>query len=201
MKEHKKIYEQKERFWRATPEGVYSCKICGESTKTKDLRRHISQSHGEDLQEVDVERLILESKYIGYNIDIDYWVQRYVDRLETKLGLQHQGLYMGSYLKALGVLRSSQTDQAISARLREKAKHGDDYKKVVKARMIDTFLEMKEKDPEYKFDMYLLRDTVKLRNKGATEELIDVYKTLRTVKHIKNKIEEARKKEEETSEE
>jgi hypothetical protein len=152
---------------------------------SKDLRTHVSRHHPE-ITEVQLERYFVECRHP--DTDIDALVQRYVDRLETMIGLQYKGFFIKKYLQVLGVARHHQADKSIMRFLKNPdIKTPEDLRAEMERQLIGKF---REASPEKRFQGYLNRDKAILENKGQAE-LIPAIETLKTIKFVKKQLQAA----------
>jgi hypothetical protein len=123
-------------------------------------------------------------------LDIDALVQRYVDRLETMIGLQYQGLFIKKFLNIIGVARSAQADKVLMGILKRNpdCKTAEDVTRAYANRLVHTF---RNASPEVRFQGYLNRENSKLEKNGHAE-LIEPITALKTIKFIREQLQEAR---------
>jgi hypothetical protein len=140
-----------------------------------------------EISEIAMERHMMETRYP--ELDIDAMVQRYVDRLETHIGLLEKGYYFKKYLQVLGVLRDWRRDCALLGLHRRNPwiKTADDVKKAFADELVNKF---RKASPEARFQAYLNRDNAILENKGQAD-LIGPMTALKTIKFIKQRLQEA----------
>lgn len=123
------------------------------------------------------------------HLDIELIVQRYIDRLETMIGLQYQGIFIKHYLRVIGVLRHPQADKTLMRYLKNpKVKTPEDLRAEMEAQLVGKF---REASPEVRFQGYLNRENSILEKKGQAE-LIPAITTLKTIKFVKQQLEAAR---------
>lgn len=170
----------------------FDCPYCEESKKGKpkkpqDFRLHVQAKHKE-IPAAQYERYLVQCRYP--TLDIDALVARYVDRLETMIGLQYQGLFIKKYLKTIGVARHPQADKGLMGILAKNPgiKTAEDVRKAFENSLIGKF---REASPIDRFKGYLNRDIAILENKGQSD-LIEPIKALKTIKFIKQQLEAAR---------
>lgn len=167
----------------------YSCPVCkGDKgwNNSSDFRVHVRKYHPE-ISEIELERYMVGFRYP--HVDIDRIVQRYVDRLETMMGLQNQGIFIKKYLQTLGVARDYRADLSLMG-LHKRfpgLETPEDIRKAYERQLVGTF---REASPEKRFEGYLNRENSKLEKAGQGD-LIPAISTLKTIKFVKQRLQEA----------
>lgn len=175
----------------------FVCPHCGDG-KTRDAqntRIHIRNYHPE-ISEVEYERYIVGCRYP--TIDIEWLVQRYVDRLETMVGLQRKGIFVKKYLQTIGVARDWRADLSLMGILKRypDVQTAEDVRAAYEHDLIGKF---RKASPEQRFQGYLNRENSKLEKSGQAE-LIETISTLKTIKFVKQRLQEVVAERDEESE-
>lgn len=161
----------------------YSCPYCDKFPgcwKASNLRRHVHVLHPE-IPALTLERMLVDRRYP--NADIDGLVTRYKAKLETRLTFRKLGIVMDKYLEVLGVLRTVKADYVITQFIKPGMTEAD-VKAAMAERLVKRYLKA---SPEKRFEGYLTRDMLKLKNEGL-EELIPAATALRVTKFIKQRL-------------
>lgn len=151
----------------------YHCPICNQSfsrTRGARLREHYYKHHPE-AHPYDLEYHMLTSKNPHLNVDL--LLTRYLDREETVIGLQKQGIFAKHFLQNIGVARYHNEDKQIQGRQKWSAF-----------------------SVERKFESFVKGEMSRLRNRGIQEELCEIVASLMTIKFAKKQLERARNPEE-----
>lgn len=134
-----------------------------------------------------MERFLVQTRHP--DTDIDALVQRYVDRLETMIGLQDQGFMIKKYLRVLGVARDWRLDLAIMGVLKHNpdVKTAEDVTAAFANKLVGKF---RTASPEVRFQGYLNRENSILAKKGQAE-LIPAIEALKTIRFVKKQLQAA----------
>lgn len=128
-------------------------------------RKHGLWAHP-DKHQYDLELYIVRSR--NPNLDIDLLITRYLEKKETILGLQKQGIYVKHFLRNIGVMRHPREDSGIGG-----AKTWN------------------EASQEERFAGYLKADLTRLRNAGVTD-LDEVMTALKLIKYAQKQLAKAK---------
>lgn len=152
-----------------------------------DLRKHVRRRHEGEIDEIEFERYLVEMRYP--DLDLDALVQRYTDRLETMIGLQYQGIFIKKYLQVIGVARHPQADKSLMGfhKRNPGMKTAEEVRAAMEKHLIGKF---RNASPEVRFQGYLNRDKAVLEKKGQAD-LIPAIETLKTIKFVKQQLQEA----------
>ena len=166
----------------------FVCPYCenGTDRDAQTFRRHIVNHHP-DISELEYERYIVGCRYP--TIDIEWLVQRYVDRLETMIGLQRKGIFIKKYLQTIGVARDWRSDLSLMGILKRypDVQTAEDVRAAYEQDLIGKF---RKASPEQRFQGYLNRENSKLEKAGQAD-LIEPITTLKTIKFVKQRLQDA----------
>lgn len=136
---------------------------------TTKLRKHFKDKHPE-AHPHDLEYRIVTT--INPQLDVDLLLVRYLDQLETVIGLKKQGIFVKHFLENIGVARSDKDDKSLMSRMKwEKA------------------------SKERKFEVALNRQLTWLKKDGLFDELSEVVTALKLIRYAKNELAKAQEPE------
>lgn len=145
------------------------CPYCDyTNNRTYRLRLHNTYCHP-DKHPFDLEYIIIKERYP--NLDIDLLIVRYLEKKETALGLQAQGLFVKHFLTVIGVARRPAQDNSL---------HGA--------------IKWNNASEQDRFEGYVQANISKLRKAGV-EDMDEAVLALRLIAHIKKKIAKAKEPE------